>query len=152
MQFFITHSGDRTPGMLRSMDTVSAEVRRKIMTSVRGKNTKPEVAVRSIVHSLGLRFRLHDRKLTGHPDLVLAKHRTVIFVHGCFWHRHDCSKATSPKTRAEFWQAKFDANVARDAAQREALEADGWRVITVWECELRDPEAIRERLKGLFGL
>jgi DNA mismatch endonuclease (patch repair protein) len=134
------------------MDTVSTEVRSKIMRSVRGKNTKPEVTVRSIVHSLGLRFRLHDRKLPGHPDLVLAKHCAVIFVHGCFWHRHDCSKATAPKTRADFWQAKFDANVARDARQRTAIESTGWRVLTIWECEVKDSNALRAKLEAFFDL
>lgn len=133
------------------MDTVSPAQRRYIMASVRGKHTKPEMLVRSLVHRLGLRFRLHDRNLPGHPDLVLPKYRTVIFVHGCFWHRHGCSKTTTPKTRIDFWQAKFDANVARDRRQREALEAAGWRVLEVWECEIAEVDALTARLARTFG-
>ncbi|MBV7542840.1 very short patch repair endonuclease [Acidovorax sp. sic0104] len=134
------------------MDTVSPSVRSKIMQRVRGKNTRPELAVRSVAHALGLRFRLHDPKLPGRPDMVFAKHRTVIFVHGCFWHRHACAKATTPKSRAEFWQAKFEANKARDVAQRQRLEELGWRVLTIWECEVRDLRALTERLASAFGV
>lgn len=133
------------------MDTVSSDQRRHIMSSVRGKNTKPEVRVRSLLHRLGLRFRLHDRKLPGRPDVVLSKHQTVVFVHGCFWHRHGCKKTTTPKTRADFWQAKFKANVARDRYQRKMLETAGWRVLEVWECELAEEEKLTERLAAAFG-
>jgi DNA mismatch endonuclease (patch repair protein) len=122
-----------------------------MMAGIKGKDTVPELVVRSLAHSLGLRFRLHDKKLPGRPDLVLAKHRAVIFVHGCFWHRHSCSLAAVPKTRPEFWTAKFEANVSRDARNRIALEKLGWRVVEVWECEIGDLTKLRERLLAEFN-
>lgn len=122
------------------------------MRSIRGKNTVPEKVVRSAAHKLGLRFRLHDARLLGRPDMVFARHRTVVFVNGCFWHRHDCHLATVSKTRVEFWAAKFAANQARDKRNRQELEAQGWRVLEVWECETRDPATIKLRLSQLFGL
>ncbi|MBU6440520.1 MAG: DNA mismatch endonuclease Vsr [Betaproteobacteria bacterium] len=134
------------------MDIVSPEVRRRMMAGIRGKDTRPELVVRSIVHRLGLRFRLHRKELPGRPDLVLSRHRTVIFVHGCFWHRHDCGLAAVPKTRPEFWAGKFAANVQRDQRNRLALEGLGWRVIEVWECEVRDPQSLAKRLRELFEL
>jgi DNA mismatch endonuclease (patch repair protein) len=134
------------------MDIVSSEKRSQMMAGIRSKNTRPEIAVRSVVHSLGLRFRLHRTDLPGRPDLVLTKHRTVIFVHGCFWHRHACGLAAMPKTRPEFWAAKFASNVSRDARNKIALVDLGWRVIEVWECELADLEGLRQRLKKLFTL
>jgi DNA mismatch endonuclease (patch repair protein) len=113
------------------------------MSGIRGKNTKPELALRRALHARGFRFRLHSGKVHGRPDLVLPKHRAVVFVHGCFWHRHEgCRYATVPATRPEFWRAKFDANVARDNAIRTRLLEDGWRVATVWECALRKPERL----------
>lgn len=122
------------------------------MAKVRGKNTRPEMAVRRAAHALGLRFRLHRRDLPGTPDLVFPKWKTALFVHGCFWHRHDrCAKASSPKTRAAFWQAKFDRNVARDGRSAEALQAAGWTVATVWECETRDTEKLVRQLRSIFG-
>ena len=134
------------------MDVVSPEARSRMMSGIRGKNTQPELIVRSLVHRLGLRFRLHGKGLPGRPDLVLSKHRTVIFVHGCFWHRHSCGLAAVPKTRPEFWAAKFDANVRRDARNKAALKALGWRVIEVWECEVRDPVTLTERIRTLFAV
>lgn len=118
------------------------------MSRIRGKDTGPERQLRSMMHRKGYRFRLHDRKLPGRPDVVLPKYRTVVFVHGCFWHRHpQCRNATTPGTRTGFWQEKFAANVARDARIRAALEASGWVVLVVWECELeRDPESVLKRL------
>ena len=133
------------------MDTVSPEVRSRMMAGIRGRNTRPELAVRSLVHRLGLRFRLHVKGLAGRPDLVLSRHRTVIFVHGCFWHRHDCGLAAVPKTRPDFWASKFESNVGRDRRNRAALEALGWRVIEVWACEVRDPQRLTERLRALFS-
>jgi DNA mismatch endonuclease (patch repair protein) len=132
------------------MDVVSPEVRSRMMSGIRGKNTQPELIVRSLVHRLGLRFRLHGRGLPGRPDIVLPRHRTVILVHGCFWHRHSCGLAAVPRTRPEFWAAKFDANVRRDARNKAALEALGWRIIEVWECEVRDLESLAERIRALF--
>lgn len=113
------------------------------MRSVAQKDTKPEMALRRALHARGFRYRLHSTKVRGRPDLVLPKYRTVVFVHGCFWHRHPgCRYATNPKTRAEFWQVKFAANVARDSAVRAALLEAGWRVATIWECALRRPEKV----------
>ena len=107
------------------------------MSRIRGRNTKPELRIRSLLHRAGFRFRLHKKGLPGRPDIVLAKYRTAIFVHGCFWHRHrGCKNTTTPSTRFDFWQKKFGDNVSRDARNRAELEADGWRVLTVWECEL----------------
>ncbi|WP_348633218.1 MULTISPECIES: very short patch repair endonuclease [unclassified Mesorhizobium] len=122
------------------------------MARVRGKDTAPEIAVRKVAHSVGLRFRLHDPKLPGHPDLVFVRHRLVIFVHGCFWHRHPgCKRCTMPTTRSEFWQAKFDGNVARDSRTAQLLRDDGWRVEIIWECETADREFLVARLKVLFS-
>lgn len=113
------------------------------MSRIRGKNTGPEVTVRKILHAAGFRFRLHVKGLPGKPDIVLPKWRTVIFVHGCFWHRHvGCKEATTPKTRTEWWQEKFDKNVANDLQKQHALEAEGWKVIVVWECELKSNKSI----------
>jgi DNA mismatch endonuclease, patch repair protein len=108
------------------------------MAAIKGRNTKPEMRVRSILHALGYRYRLHRKDLPGRPDIVLPKHRTVIFVHGCFWHCHECRwGSVIPKTRAEFWKEKRGGNVARDEKHRAALEAAGWSVVTIWECETR---------------
>ena len=108
------------------------------MAAVTSKNTQPEVAVRRFLHALGYRFRLHRKDLPGKPDIVMPKLRTCIFVHGCFWHRHTgCRYATTPKTRSEFWKAKFSRNVERDLENVQALEALGWKVLVVWECEVR---------------
>lgn len=109
------------------------------MATIRGRNTAPEVVLRSALHRRGLRFRLHRAGLPGRPDVVLPRHRAVVFVHGCFWHRHPgCRLAYNPRSREEFWQAKFAGTVERDARQRAALLGDGWRVATVWECALRE--------------
>jgi len=118
------------------------------MSRIRGRDTGPELRLRSLLHRAGFRFRLHAKDLPGKPDIVLPKYHTVIFVHGCFWHRHEgCRYATTPSTRAEFWQAKFDGNVERDNRNRAALEAAGWTVMTVWECELKaDADRIVQQL------
>lgn len=130
---------------------IVSSVRSRNMAAIRGKDTAPELAVRRILHAMGLRFRLHRRDLPGRPDIVLPKHRTVVFVHGCFWHRHeDCRYTTTPKTRQEFWQSKFAANIERDRRNRTDLLQLGWRVIVIWECELRQPSDLKERLTGLF--
>lgn len=134
------------------MDIVAPEARSRMMRGIRSKHTTPELVVRSLAHGLGLRFRLHVRDLPGCPDLVFPRHRTVVQVHGCFWHRHDCHLAAVPKTRVEFWQAKFDANKARDLRNRTRLEELGWRVLEVWECETLRPEAVRNRLAQHFGI
>jgi len=129
------------------VDRLDPERRSANMARVRGKDTAPEMRVRRIAHRMGLRFRLHRKDLPGRPDLVFPKHRLAVFVHGCFWHRHPgCRRASTPSTRAEFWQAKFDGNVARDARQQEALEAMGWKVLVLWECGLKDDEAVASAL------
>ena len=121
-------------------DIVDSQTRSRMMSGIRGKDTRPELALRRALHALGFRYRLHARGVAGRPDLVLPKYRAIIFVHGCFWHRHEnCRLATTPATRPEFWADKFAANIARDRAVQEALIAEGWRVATVWECALRKP-------------
>ena len=119
------------------------------MAQIKSKNTAPEIAVRSLLHRMGYRFRLHRDDLPGTPDIVLPKYNTVVFVHGCYWHRHSgCPYAYTPKSRVGFWQAKFDANVERDEFDQEALNELGWHVITVWECETRNLEELVRRLDG----
>jgi DNA mismatch endonuclease, patch repair protein len=124
-------------------------VRSRIMRSVGRASTGPELAVRRALHALGYRFRLHRRDLPGTPDVVLPRRKIVIFVHGCFWHRHEgCSKATSPKTRKEFWTTKFAQNVARDRRNETELRNQGWRVLTVWECQTRVRTELDRLLKS----
>jgi DNA mismatch endonuclease, patch repair protein len=126
-------------------DIVDSQTRSRMMSGIGGKNTKPELALRRSLHALGFRYRMHAKGILGKPDIVLPKYRAVIFVHGCFWHRHaDCRYATVPATRPELWAAKFDANVARDAAVHSALRETGWRVGTVWECALRTETSIAQ--------
>ena len=109
-----------------------------MMAGIRGKNTKPELALRRSLHALGFRYRLHVKGVPGKPDIVMPRNKAAIFVHGCFWHRHqDCKYTTTPSTRRDFWIAKFEANVVRDLLVRSALLQAGWRVATVWECSLR---------------
>lgn len=130
------------------MDRLTPERRSWLMSRIGGKNTTPELRVRRAAHALGLRFRLHQKDLPGTPDLVFRKRRTVLFVHGCFWHRHPgCRKASSPSTRACYWKEKFDANVARDARVANELRAKGWHVAIIWECETKDPEQLLLALK-----
>ncbi len=120
-------------------DIVSSEKRSQMMSGIRSKDTKPELILRSQLHRAGYRFRVNDSRLPGKPDIVLPKYKTVIFVHGCFWHRHEgCKFAYTPKSRIDFWKKKFDDNVKRDAIVREKLEDLGWRVMVVWECEVGD--------------
>lgn len=123
------------------MDTVDQSTRSKIMASVGQKNTGPEMVLRSALHRRGLRYRLHDRNLPGSPDLVFPRFKAVIFVHGCYWHAHDCYRGTKPKSRQQFWYEKFLANQQRDARNVERLVAKGWRVLTVWECAIKGKTA-----------
>ena len=123
------------------------------MRAVRKHSTRPEISVRKLIHGMGLRFRINKKELPGSPDIVLSKHRTAIFVHGCFWHRHSsCRYATTPKTRQDYWLPKFAANVERDARKTAELEALGWRVLVVWECETRNLADLGERLRKDFAL
>ena len=122
------------------------------MSRVSSKDTKPEKIVRSFLHRSGFRFRLHASNLPGKPDIVLAKHKTVIFVHGCFWHRHkDCKKATTPQSRKEFWEEKFKRNISRDKENSKALKSDGWKILLVWECELTNTQKRLQRLANLVS-
>lgn len=119
------------------MDVHTPEVRSYNMSRIRGRDTRPELAIRRGLHARGYRFRLHVKDLPGHPDVVFAKRRAVLFVHGCFWHGHNCRLFRMPATRAEFWASKIAANRSRDAKVCAALTDAGWRVLTVWECSLR---------------
>ncbi|WP_205755047.1 DNA mismatch endonuclease Vsr [Azotobacter chroococcum] len=120
------------------------------MRSVRRENTTPEIKVRKALHRLGYRFRLHDKSLPGSPDIVLKKFKTVIFVHGCFWHRHPmCKYTTFPKTRIEFWSKKFDANIIRDNLNTGKLTNMGWNVLIIWECQTKDPSFLDQLLLTL---
>ena len=127
--------------------------RSDIMRAVKRAHTKPEIIVRKALHALGLRFRLHRRDLPGSPDIVLPRFRTVVFVHGCFWHRHPgCRHATTPKSRQEYWLPKFEANVERDARKEAQLRELGWRVAVIWECETKSLAALEARLRLEFDL
>ena len=129
-------------------DKISPEHRSWNMSRIKGKDTVPEIRLRKLLHAAGFRFRLHAGNLPGKPDIVLKKYKTAIFVHGCFWHRHEgCAGATTPKTRPEFWQAKFAGTVERDRRKQRELQNAGWRVITVWECDLdKNPSKILEEI------
>lgn len=118
-------------------DILSPYARSRLMSRIRGGNTRPELAIRKALFALGFRYRLHDTRLPGRPDLVFAGRRAVIFVHGCYWHGHDCHLFRFPAANAEFWRLKIQRNMARDRRDHEALRAAGWRVLTVWECALR---------------
>lgn len=134
------------------MDFLTPQKRSKLMANVRSKNTSTELAVCKIVNSLGFRFRLHRKELPGNPDLVFAPRKSVIFVHGCFWHRHNgCKYATMPKTNAKFWREKFEKNVLRDKQARRTLRKMGWAVLIVWQCELKRAEALKTKIKGFLN-
>ncbi len=133
-------------------DLLSPEHRSWNMSRIRGKDTAPERRVRSVLHRAGYRFRLHLKTLPGHPDIVLPKYRTVVLVHGCFWHRHKgCRFAYTPKSRVAFWNAKFQANVDRDHRNARELRRLGWKVVTVWECEASRPTRWLRRLPAVPG-
>ncbi|PDS98985.1 very short patch repair endonuclease [Rhizobium sp. S9] len=132
------------------MDRFSPSERSRIMSAVRGRDTRPEMRVRRVAHALGLRFRLHRKDLPGVPDLVFPKHRLVLFVHGCFWHRHEgCPRASIPQSRREFWIEKLTKNVTRDQRVKAVLEEIGWRVEVIWECETKRDDLIRERITAI---
>ncbi len=129
-------------------ETAPTPFRSALMAKVKGKDTKPEMAVRRLAHRLGFRFRLHVKGMAGSPDLVFPRRRRVVFVHGCFWHRHEgCRRTTTPSTRRSFWNEKFRRNVERDAEVSGALQADGWEVLVVWECETKNVEALAIKLE-----
>lgn len=129
------------------MDIVPREKRSAMMANIRGRDTRPELAVRRAAHRLGLRFRLHRRDLPGSPDLVFPRRKTALFVHGCYWHRHPgCKYAYTPKSNVEFWLNKLQKNTARDSRVRKELEDGGWNVVVIWECETRDAGVITDVL------
>jgi len=128
-------------------DVLTAEQRQRCMSRIRGKDTGPEKFVRQMIHRMGFRYRLHSADLPGKPDLVLPRLRKVIFVHGCFWHMHRCRFGrVQPATNADFWKKKRESNRQRDAAVRWALRKEGWRVLTVWECEIRNIEKLQRKV------
>lgn len=134
------------------MDIIDKQARSRLMGRIRGKDTKPEMAVRRLAHRLGFRFRLHRRDLPGSPDLVFPGPRKVIFVHGCYWHRHPgCRLAYEPKSNVAFWKKKFAANVARDEKALADLKDQGWDTLVVWECEAKDSELVASRLSAYLG-
>ncbi len=126
-------------------------LRSRIMRAVKGRDTKPELRVRSLVHRLGYRYSLKRRDLPGSPDLALVARKAAIFVHGCFWHGHDCRRgAREPKTNVDYWRAKIARNVARDAETLRRLDEMGWRTLVIWECEMKDEAALRARLEAFI--
>lgn len=127
-------------------DRLSIEARSRLMSRIRSTNTRPELLVRSLLHRLGYRFRLHRKDLPGTPDVVLPRLKMVIFVHGCFWHGHVCKLGKMPKSRTDYWGPKIDANRARDLRKKRELKALGWKVISIWECELREIDKLERRL------
>lgn len=134
------------------MDTISPEARSAQMSRIRSKNTKPEITVRSMLHRLGYRFRLHRKDLPGRPDIVLPKHRKVVLVQGCFWHGHSCRLASKPKSNVNYWSGKIQKNRLRDQRNLDALEAAGWQVLELWECDIRRFEGLEQRLKNFLAL
>ena len=129
-----------------------SEQRSRNMSAIKSKNTKPEIKVRKVLHSMGYRFRLHSKDLPGSPDIVLPKYKTVIFVHGCFWHRHEnCKYASTPKTRKEFWNKKFTENKKRDSEIQEKIKILDWRSVVIWECETKNMENLRDKIIDVFS-
>lgn len=136
------------------MDTLTLDERSERMARIRGKDTKPELLVRRLIHGMGYRYRLHGKGLPGRPDLVFPGHRKVIFVHGCFWHRHPdpaCKLARLPKSKQDYWIPKLTANRRRDVDNQEALQGMRWEVMIIWECELKNLEALKAHIKSFLG-
>lgn len=136
------------------MDTLSTSERSERMARIHGRDTKPEMLVRRLLHGMGYRYRLHRGDLPGKPDIAFGKRKKAIFIHGCFWHRHDdpaCRLARLPKSRLEFWGPKLAANAERDALKQDALKRLGWNVLVVWECELRQSEQLENKLRQFVG-
>jgi len=133
------------------MDNRSKDSRSQLMAKVRSKDTKPEIEVRSLLHRLGYRFRLHRKELPGKPDIVFKRRRKAIFVHGCFWHGHGCQIGRLPKSNLDYWREKIERNINRDAEKRSELEKLGWSVDEVWQCEIKDNQLLAERLKNFLG-
>ena len=147
---------DRTParrsGKIISMDVHTEAQRSYNMSRIRSTDTKPEIQIRRLCHKLGYRFRLHRKDLPGKPDLVFPKFKTVIFVNGCFWHRHDCKNGSHlPKSNVEFWQHKLETNKKRDHSNWRKLRRDGWNVGVIWECQTQQPDQAHTRIRSIFG-
>lgn len=137
----------------RRTDTLTPAARSERMRRIHGKDTQPEMKIRRLVHGMGYRYRLHRGDLPGKPDLVFSSRRKIIFVHGCFWHRHpdvNCKLARLPKSRLNFWQPKLESNRARDLENQKKLARDGWQVLVLWECELRDVSGLGQRIRGFL--
>lgn len=133
-------------------DVFSSEQRSKIMSRIHGVNTKPELEVRKRLSSMGFRYRLHYASLPGKPDVVLTKHKKVIFIHGCFWHGHqDCKRSKRPSSNVEFWQAKIGGTIERDGKNLELLIALGWKVLTIWSCETKNSELLERKLRDFLN-
>lgn len=133
-------------------DNLTAEQRKRNMTAIKSRHTKPEIIVRSIVHRLGFRFRLHNKKLQGKPDIVLPRHIKIILVHGCFWHIHDCKRGNvTPKTNFDYWQNKRLRNVERDKANLRFYKKEGWKVLNVWECETKETVKLERKLEKFLN-
>jgi DNA mismatch endonuclease, patch repair protein len=127
------------------------EARSRVMRAVKGRNTKPEMTVRRLVHGMGFRYRLHRKDLPGKPDMTFSSRRKIIFIHGCFWHGHDCKRgARIPKNNRDYWVAKIARNRRRDSEHYEALRENGWRALVVWECQLKDRETVAKRIKAFL--
>lgn len=132
-------------------DIFSKAKRSWLMGRVKGRDTKPEILVRSFIHRMGYRFRIHRRDLPGNPDIVFPRHRKVIFVHGCFWHGHGrCLRSKRPTTNKDFWNEKLDGNIERDKRFRRALQRLGWKVFVIWQCETREPEKLLRKLERIL--
>lgn len=130
----------------------ASELRSRIMRAVKGQDTRPELAVRRMVHGLGYRYRLHRKDLPGKPDLAFPGRRKVIFVHGCFWHGHECARgARQPKSNVDYWRRKIGRNAARDREAQRSLRAEGWRTLVVWECELKKADRVARRVRRFLG-
>ena len=134
------------------MDKLNADQRSANMRRIRSKDTNPELVLRSLIHRLGYRFRLHRRDLPGHPDIVFPALRKVIFMHGCFWHQHPgCREGRMPGSRVDYWRPKLDRNLIRDAANQSRLKEEGWKVLVIWECELKDLAAVKKTVTEFLG-
>lgn len=135
------------------MDIWDKKKRSEVMSKIRSKNTKPEILIRKALFAKGFRYRINDNKLPGKPDVVLPKYKTIIFIHGCFWHRHDgCKYAYTPKTNTDFWIEKIMANKERDIVNQSKLESMGWKVLTIWECEIRQKDKIPALIDRLSAI
>jgi len=134
-----------------SLDPLSKEERSERMSKIRSHNTKPEISVRRLVYGLGYRYRLHAKELPGHPDLVFRPKRKVIFVHGCYWHQHGCGHYRMPKSRTEYWLPKLAKNIERDKHNINQLERDGWKVLVIWECEIKEVDQLTRKIQEFLS-